>query len=91
VEFAARLFAFFVTQNAPGTALNEFTGVEVAGSIPRGADTVIVVYRYLLPTDQPPLRSWQTKTLRRYGSEWRVDMLADFSGLLTTLAGRRRP
>ncbi|MGQ0764627.1 MAG: hypothetical protein ACT4OZ_03065 [Gemmatimonadota bacterium] len=89
VELAARLFAFYVSLTAPGSAFAVFESPEVLGSLPRGQDSAVVVYRFRLPVDSLPLRSWNTKLVRRFGSEWRIDMLADFTGLLRELGGRR--
>ncbi|MGQ0765213.1 MAG: hypothetical protein ACT4OZ_06055 [Gemmatimonadota bacterium] len=88
VDFAARLFANFVAESAPGTAYAVFQNPEIPGSFPLGSDSSIVVYRFRLPPDSLPLRSWQTKLVRRYGREWRIDMIADFSGLLRLMRGR---
>jgi hypothetical protein len=82
VDLAARLFAFYVRVMSPGTAFATFQTPEVLGALPRGSDSAVVVYRFRLPADSAPLRSWQTKMVRRYRAEWRIDMLADFSGLL---------
>ena len=89
VDLAGRLFGFFVQVMSPGTAFSVFQSPEVVGSLAKGVDSTIVVYRFRLPNDSLPLRSWQTKLVRRYGSEWRIDMLADFSGMLRDLGGRR--
>lgn len=88
VEFAARLFAFYVRLTSPGTAFEVFGSPELLGSLPVGTDSAVVVYRFRLPADSTPLRSWQTKLVRRHGTAWRVDMMADFTGLLRELGAR---
>jgi len=89
VELAARLFGYYVRVTSLGSAFSVFQSPEVLGSLSHGPDSAVVVYRFRLPADSLPLRSWQTKLVRRFGSEWRIDMLADFSGMLRELARRR--
>jgi hypothetical protein len=85
VEFSARLFSYFITK-APGSqVLGTFEGVEVLGSIAISTDSAVVLYRFRLPKAQPPLRSWQARLAVRSSDVWSVDMMADFSPLLTML------
>ena len=89
VELAARLLAYYVGVTSPGSAFSVLQSPEMLGSLSIGRDSAVVVYRFRLPADSLPLRSWQTTLVRRSKAEWRVDMLADFSGLLRMLAMRR--
>lgn len=81
VEFNAAMWAFQVSLTAQGTALDRFTGVEIVGTARPAPDTAFVVYRWVLPADERPIRSANVAKVVRVSGRWYLDMLADFTGL----------
>ena len=55
-------------------------GVDIIGTLPQGADTAHVVYRWRFPSDSLPLRSYQVETLVRCPVGWCAKMAGDYRG-----------
>lgn len=85
VEFNARLDEFQVGISGQRAQLAIIRGVDILGSVRRGNDTTLVIYRWRFPADSIPLRSASVQTMVRCPSGWCANMLADFSGLIKLL------
>lgn len=85
VEFTSRLMTFSLGLRRASQYFSVVRGVDVAGTVRRGRDTVFVVYRWIFPPDSLPLRSHSVQTMVRCGASWCNQMAADFSGLIQVM------
>lgn len=85
-EFTAGLMAFQVGIN-PGSReyYSQVQAMEIAGVLPRGPDTTLVVYRWRFHPGVPPMRSYNVETLVRLPVGWRGHMAGNFQGLIDVL------
>lgn len=85
VEFYSRLWSFQVRSTAGRTALARFTDIAIEGVARPFPDTAYVVYRWLLPSSERPIRSSQVMKLQLDRGRWWLDKLSDFESLRETL------
>jgi len=88
VAFNAQLYAFHVGLASQGTAMERFTDAEMLGVAHPHPDTAYVVYRWMLPRAERPIRGAQVVKLQRDQGQWWLSMLADFEGLREMLASQ---
>ncbi len=84
-EFTAGLMAFQVGVSGSDKYYSQVLAVDIAGVIPRGSDTTLVVYRWRFPPEIPPMRSYNVETLVRLPTGWHGQMAGNFQGLIDVL------
>lgn len=85
VEFTARLMAFSLgIQRAP-QFYAVVRGIDLPGTLHRGADSAYVVYRWILPPDSLPIRGYNVALVIRCGASWCTQMAANFDSLVELL------
>jgi hypothetical protein len=82
VDFTAGLLAFQLGVSGSDLYYSRFRGVDIAGVIPRGPDTALVVYRWRNPPELPPMRSYQVEVLVRLPTGWLGQTAGNFQGLI---------
>ena len=83
--FYAGLMTFQFGTSTTTKLWSTMRGVELAGAIPKGEDTVLVVYKWIFAADSAPLRSFNVETMIRCSRGWCANMAGDFTGLLKLL------
>jgi hypothetical protein len=84
--FVAKLYAFHIRLASQGSALGRFTDAEILGVARPFPDTAYVVYRWVLPASERPIRGVQAMKLQQDRGRWWVSMLGDLEGLRELLA-----
>lgn len=84
-EFTAGLMRFQLGLRGAQEYFAVVQGVDVAGTVRQGLDTAHVVYRWQVPPDSAPVRSYQVETLVRCATGWCRQMAGDYSGLIRLL------
>lgn len=84
-DFAARLMIFTLGLRRAPQFYAVARGVDIAGTLYRGRDTALVVYRWVLPPDSLPLRSHTVHTMVRCGNSWCNQTAANFDSLIDLL------
>jgi hypothetical protein len=90
VDFYARLWSFQVAYTSRGTALDRFTEMQIVGVARPFPDTAYVVYRFLLPANERPIRGTQSMKLQFDRGRWWLAMLSDFESLREMLSSSQR-
>jgi hypothetical protein len=85
VEFTAKLMAFSLGIRRAPQFYAVVRGVDVVGTLHHGRDSAFVVYRWLLPPDSLPIRSYNTAVVIRCGESWCNQMAANFDSLVELL------
>ncbi|MEI2718721.1 MAG: hypothetical protein V9E87_01055 [Gemmatimonadales bacterium] len=83
--FTAGLFRFQWLLQGGDRYMKAYTGVDIQGTVRRGADSAHVVYRYMFPPDSLPMQSFRVQTVVRCGKLWCANMLTTFTGILELL------
>lgn len=87
-EFHARLFGFHVALASQGSALDRFTDVEILAVARPSPDMAYMIYRWVLPPAERPLRGANVTELRWDQGRWWLVMLGDLEGLRELLAAQ---
>ena len=85
VEFTAGLIKFSLGIRRAPEFFAIVRGVDIAGTVHRGRDTAFVVYRWILPPDSVPIRSYNVQGVIRCGTSWCDESAGDFSSLIQVL------
>jgi hypothetical protein len=86
VAFNAKLYAYHIGLASHGSALAQFTDAAILRVAYPFPDTAYVVYRWVLPPSERPIRGAQVIKLQRDRGRWWLAMLVDFEGLREMLA-----
>jgi hypothetical protein len=88
VAFNAKLYAFHIGLASQGSALARFTDADILGVAQPFPDTAYVVYRWVLPPSERPIRGAQVIKLQRDQGRWWLAMLGEYEGLRELLTAQ---